>query len=1027
MKSPLPAFRSLLAALACAGLLTAVCAAEPQAGPSTTARTTTANIPGPLRSFLRMAAISQKVSPAEVLPLLSRNVVMLGYNGPADSSSRPTEYLTLLRRYIQQARELDALGGATGVVHVTNCEDAKPLLVVIGYRVRRTCGKDAALETADSERAFLTLDSGFPLAGLEEALRTSQPFDYTTQMSQVPVLFSGADWTGVAPNPKKDILDALVEDPSLARLYWAMARMDVETAAQLRESPGLRKLLRYGPVLDFYSSQLTIRDGRVVVPGGTRAEGVWKSLVGGDASSAGDFVLRLVSKDEGWLAAYFDALARTSKSQQAYFTDPHRLARFYTALRGRNASPGAARPTLRPAPGLLLLMYRLRFDPDGRPSAPGSLEVWQEGVLRHSDYSLVRDWARHTTQWKDPDDLVEAMVALSRLDADDSPIHVFLTLNEIDRRRAPAQRLSAESVRLLADRFSRFGSQYTVFAEFYQLDNASIARYLNTAATLDRIADPELRANALGTFQAVVALWEVLARQGQISAAQVNDSWQRIIHPFSGIRTSAQTFDAGRNALREILQSAAGKPSLPQDEVVSLLAGPDVAEAEGRQAHAELTNRMQTVLQNQRLVPLDTLFALSDGLRPMAQGASPSAAVLSLAGELSEFELPRSLFTNAERSEWSAGHQSSTAHAVQQAKTDFVKLVKAARTEAQVAEIRGRLAAYLRDALVGLAYAYYEPPGAQMLHNNPLFVRAHDFSGMTTVKKEASWQTPHLFGSGLAVGRGAHLVGSLADLPYVLARVEQDFIVPENVQALIWDETVPTLVTSAILPRWWTVSRDELHAVALYQRAGEELLAAAMNDDKLRTDVLSILSDRMSPLRLERLAAALHSGTDAPEVVPGDVFYLAAEFQRRFPDSDKWGAAGKEVTGLVRQHPEQLSWERLSQDFGVPHPSLAMTYGRELLANRPLPSLSGYGSRLLAESWDSTNLYWARLADERSYSPFALHRLVPELTHRMVEKIFATDLEDWPALARALRETGEEFRHGRSDAQGQPSAGQQQD
>jgi hypothetical protein len=42
-----------------------------------------------------------------------------------------------------------------------------------------------------------------------------------------------------------------------------------------------------------------------------------------------------------------------------------------------------------------------------------------------------------------------------------------------------------------------------------------------------------------------------------------------------------------------------------------------------------------------------------------------------------------------------------------------------------------------------------------------------------------------------------------------------------------------------------------------------------------------------------------------------------------------------------------------------------------------------------------------------------LHRLVPELTHRMVEKIFASHLEDWPALLRALRETGEEFRKGK--------------
>src|SRR6202023_3773430 len=72
----------------------------------------------------------------------------------------------------------------------------------------------------------------------------------------------------------------------------------------------------------------------------------------------------------------------------------------------------------------------------------------------------------------------------------------------------------------------------------------------------------------------------------------------------------------------------------------------------------------------------------------------------------------------------------------------------------------------------------------------------------------------------------------------------------------------------------------------------------------------------------------------------------------------------------------------------------------------------GYPSRLLAESWDSNNLYWARLADELGYPPEMLNRLAPELTHRMVEKIFATDFEDWPAVLRAMRETGEEFRRG---------------
>ena len=69
------------------------------------------------------------------------------------------------------------------------------------------------------------------------------------------------------------------------------------------------------------------------------------------------------------------------------------------------------------------------------------------------------------------------------------------------------------------------------------------------------------------------------------------------------------------------------------------------------------------------------------------------------------------------------------------------------------------------------------------------------------------------------------MVGSLADLPYALADLEQDFIAPRNVQALIWKELVPTLLASAVLPRWWNVSSDELHAVTLYQKAGEDGLS----------------------------------------------------------------------------------------------------------------------------------------------------------------------------------------------------------
>ena len=982
--------------------------------PASSARVT---IPGPLRSFLRMAAISQKVSADEVLPLLARNVAMEGYRG-LSKAGKPTEYLILLKGYVEQARDLQVLAGPEGIIRISNCSEAQPLLSALGYRLRQACGPSTSVETADSKRAFLTVDSGFPLADLEQTLRGEKPFAYPFPSSQVPVLFSPSDWTASDKNRKEegDLVDALLRDPALARLYWALARIDENTRTFLRQSPGLEKLVPLASVLDFYGGHISIRSERVVVPGGAPAEFAWKDLVGASPNSPGEFVTRLLAKDEGWLAAYFDALSRASGTEQVYFTEPRRLRRFYDALRARNTSPSPAKPVFRPNPGLMLLVTRLQLEPTGQPHVPGGLEVWKEILRRQNDSKMAREWAKRASQWKTAEQLVEGMFGLSRVSSQGGPLQVYLALCEIDRARSPEQRLSPQAVHLLAEKFSRFGNQYLIFSEFHALNNASITRFLSVAEALDHTADRRVRANALGIFQANVGLWQILARQGQIPSASWNQSWQRVINPFAGTLSSVQLFDAARSSLGELLRAAAGKPQLSQDEILALLAGPKQVSPEGQQMRQELANRMRSVLDAQRLVSLDTLFALGDGLNEMAQGRAMPESLLRLAGEIQEFEMPKPLFTNSERTEWAFGLYNSP-HTQSQMRTDFTEIIKSPGSPNELAAARGQLVPFLRDSLVGLNYAYYEPPGAQMLRANPLFVRSHDFSGEMTRGGEQAWQTPRLYGQGYAASGGAHLAGSLADLPYVLAEVEQNFIVPENVQSLIWEDLVPCLVTGAVLPRWWRVTQNELHAVTLYQRFGEELLAAAGEDEKLRQRVLDILSDRMLPRRSEQLEAALRAGHREEALsllAPAETFYLAAEIRRRFSEENhNWGKAGQDLAELSQRYPEEVSWERLSEDFGVPHPALAQTYARELLNAKPFPTFLGYSSRLLGESWDSNNLYWARLADERGYSPVMLHRLVPQLTHRMVEKIFATHLEDWPALLRALRETGEEFRLGK--------------
>ena len=277
--------------------------------------------------------------------------------------------------------------------------------------------------------------------------------------------------------------------------------------------------------------------------------------------------------------------------------------------------------------------------------------------------------------------------------------------------------------------------------------------------------------------------------------------------------------------------------------------------------------------------------------------------------------------------------------------------------------------------------------------------------------------------AGAAWGRSLGWRGSLSNgvahgLAVRAGEAEEDFIVPENVQALIWKELVPDLVMGATLPRWWHVSPQELHAVALYQEAGDELLMASAKDAKTYSQVTEILSARLSPRRLEEIEQSMHGDVTAltlTRLMPGETFYLAAEYRRKYPDqAESAGPAAKALVELGRKFPLETDGVRLSSDFGTPHPTLARSNARELLNVPPFPFSGGYTSRLFGESLESTNLYWARLADEMGYPPVMLHRLVPELTRHMIGKIFATNIEDWPAMLRAMQETGPGFAAGQN-------------
>ena len=298
-----------------------------------------------------MAAISPDSAPAGHPARAGPQRGTNGYQAShGNEALEQTEYLKLVHRYLSQAHELEKLAGDGKIIKVNTCDapNVAELLRILGFRMRGGCGSEVVLETVNAARAFLTTDSGFPMNELEEALRTNQPFTYDYHPSQVPVLFGPEYWlAGIKDKEPADFIEGFISDPSICRLYLGLFQAGRRHRRSAAQVDTYTRLKAYAHVLDFFGGMFEIRDGKAVVPGGQRSAAAWAELAGASPDHGGEFFDKLIEKDDGWLASLYDALARIDGPVQDYLTDPARMKRFYTAVRGRITSPGPARPVFR--------------------------------------------------------------------------------------------------------------------------------------------------------------------------------------------------------------------------------------------------------------------------------------------------------------------------------------------------------------------------------------------------------------------------------------------------------------------------------------------------------------------------------------------------------------------------------------------------------------------------------------------------------------------------------------------------------
>jgi len=761
-------------------------------------------------------------------------------------------------------------------------------------------------------------------------------------------------------------------------------------------------------VLDFFGGMFEVRAGKAVVPGAPRTVAAWTEMVGAPPDQGAAFFEKLIAKDDGWMASYFDALARINGPVHDYLTEPARMQRFYMAIRGKVTSPGPARPVFRSNADMMLLTTRLWIEPNGRPHVPGNLQVWKDLFATHPQGKYDAKLTRNAGAWREPDDVLEALFGLTRKSVENEALKIFMALSDLDRYRSKP--LSPETADLLARNYHVYGSQYEIFNDADAVSDKSITQFLDTADAVGHIKDPMLRADSLGMMQSLVGLWQILSRSGSLPADKADATFAALLSPFSAVRDDRTLFDAGRTGATLLLSATGSSASgAAQARFLDLLAG--AAAPRDVESHTQVVEEMMRILEAQHIVPLDDLFELANHLDSLARGEKLNTALVNrVASHVADIPPTRATLTAVEKNALSFGYWTEK-HIDAERKLNLRAAVERASGE-KLRDVRGLLAPLLRDTLVAYNYADYAPPGAQVLYTNPVFVRSHDFLGVQSAHH--MWRSTEVYGSGWPSNGGGRLVGSLAGLPYALAEAEQNFLVPEQTQALIWGDLVPQMIVSAVIPRWWNVTPSQLHWVALHMRYAESLLAESALDAALRREALGILSAQAAPVRVGQVARLLEDGdvqAALTKVTPSELFVLASHMEANMgsavPEPSPLLA---EIRRLAAQNPQQINHAAISAAFGTPKPTLANSYRPELLNLRTFPTLMGYSSRILAESWESNALYWAELADETNIQPSQLNVRIPEWTERLVERIFASHLEDWPAVLRSLRAVGDEVR-----------------
>ena len=272
-------------------------------------------------------------------------MVTSGYRAAAGGDTLyETEYLKLILQYLSQARELEQFAGANQTIDVPTCEsrETAQLLKLLGFRLRNECGPEAILETVNPSRAFLSIDSGFPLADIEVAFREGRAFASPTSRPTCPPP-SGrtTGWASPAARPR-----ATSSRPCCAVPTWRASTSRSRKCISPQPSPCGRTPPANGcstSRMCWTSSAACSRraTAKPFCPAVPAPRTVWEKLVGVSPDQGAEFFSKLAEIDDGWMGLLL-RFARTRERRRGRLLQ--RAKQIGAVLHGRARSSDQPRP-----------------------------------------------------------------------------------------------------------------------------------------------------------------------------------------------------------------------------------------------------------------------------------------------------------------------------------------------------------------------------------------------------------------------------------------------------------------------------------------------------------------------------------------------------------------------------------------------------------------------------------------------------------------------------------------------------------